>query len=114
MEINWHFIKGKIEEGVIEIKYTPTQQQTVDILTKAIWRMQFDNLLYKLGVKQFCDNQVVIQIARTQSIITGLSMWRLTLSQGEIRGKSCRGKVYSCTTANCGHLNESHSKKAIW
>ncbi|KAK2975605.1 hypothetical protein RJ640_023537 [Escallonia rubra] len=39
IEIYRHFIKEKIEQGVIEVDYTPTRQQTADVLTKAIPRI---------------------------------------------------------------------------
>ncbi|KAK2970304.1 hypothetical protein RJ640_027163 [Escallonia rubra] len=39
IEIDRHFIKEKIEQGVIEVDYTPTWQQTADVLTKAIPRV---------------------------------------------------------------------------
>ena len=35
VEIDCHFIKEKIEDGIVEIIYTPTRQQTADVLTKA-------------------------------------------------------------------------------
>ncbi|KAK2970425.1 hypothetical protein RJ640_016279 [Escallonia rubra] len=45
IEIDRHFIKEKIEQGVIEVDYTPTWQQTADVLTKAIPRaFQFPSL----------------------------------------------------------------------
>ena len=36
VEIDRHFIKEKIEDGIVEIIYTPTRQQTADVLTKAV------------------------------------------------------------------------------
>ncbi|KAK3041993.1 hypothetical protein RJ639_002301 [Escallonia herrerae] len=50
IEIDRHFIKEKIEQGVIEVDYTPTRQQTADVLTKAIPRGPFDIHLSKLGL----------------------------------------------------------------
>jgi len=50
VEIDRHFIKEKIEDGIVEIIYTPTRQQTADVLTKAVARTQFDTLLSKLGM----------------------------------------------------------------
>ena len=49
-EINHHFIKEKIEEGVFTVSYTPTNCQTADILTKALARSNFDDLIGKLGM----------------------------------------------------------------
>nr|CAN70101.1 hypothetical protein VITISV_041740 [Vitis vinifera] len=49
VEIDRHFIKEKIEEGIIKMLYVPTCLQTTDILTKALSRKVFDDLSSKLG-----------------------------------------------------------------
>lgn len=49
VEIDLHFIKEKIEE-VIKLVYTPTNSQTIDILTKALPRASFETLVSKLGM----------------------------------------------------------------
>ena len=36
MEIDHHFIKEKIEGGIVRLMYTPSSYQTRDILTKAL------------------------------------------------------------------------------
>ena len=48
VEIN-HFIKEKIE-GTISLLYTPTILQTADILTKALFRTNFEDLRSKVGM----------------------------------------------------------------
>lgn len=50
VEIDRHFIKEKIEGGIIELLHVPTSLQTADILTKALPRSNFDNLCSKLGL----------------------------------------------------------------
>ncbi|RVW88342.1 Retrovirus-related Pol polyprotein from transposon TNT 1-94 [Vitis vinifera] len=50
VEIDRHFIKEKIEEGVFKVSYTPTNCQTADILTKALARVNFEDLTEKLGL----------------------------------------------------------------
>ncbi|RVW99246.1 Retrovirus-related Pol polyprotein from transposon TNT 1-94 [Vitis vinifera] len=50
VEIDRHFIKEKIEEGVFKVSYTPTNCQTADILTKALARGNFEDLTEKLGM----------------------------------------------------------------
>ncbi|RVX20746.1 putative inactive protein kinase [Vitis vinifera] len=42
VEIDRHFIKDKIEEGIIKMLYVPTSLQTTDILTKALPRKDRD------------------------------------------------------------------------
>ena len=48
VEIDLHFIK-KIEEWTISLVYTPTTLQTINILTKALSRTNFEELRSKLG-----------------------------------------------------------------
>ncbi|KAK2972599.1 hypothetical protein RJ640_007068 [Escallonia rubra] len=50
VEIDRHFIREKIEGGIIQMVYTPSSHQTADILTKALPKVNFDNLNFKLGM----------------------------------------------------------------
>ncbi|KAH7560594.1 hypothetical protein JRO89_XS10G0050600 [Xanthoceras sorbifolium] len=49
--IDRHFVKEKLDEGIVTLVYTPTKLQTADILTKALSRSDFENMCYKLGEK---------------------------------------------------------------
>ena len=44
MEIDRHFVKEKIKEGIIKLVYPPTCLQIADILTKALTRTNFEIL----------------------------------------------------------------------
>lgn len=48
IEVDKHFIKEKIDAGVICIPYLPTIEQIVDVLTKGLAKWQFNNLIDKL------------------------------------------------------------------
>ncbi|KAK3012421.1 hypothetical protein RJ639_010652 [Escallonia herrerae] len=50
VEIDRHFIREKIEGGIIQMVYIPSSHQTADILTKALPKVNFDNLNSKLGM----------------------------------------------------------------
>lgn len=50
VQIDCHFIKEKMEEGIIMLLYTPTGLQTAGILTKALPRTNFEDLSTKLGM----------------------------------------------------------------
>ena len=50
MEIDRHFIKEKIEEGFFKVSFTPKNCQTADILTKALARVNHEDLTEKLGM----------------------------------------------------------------
>lgn len=49
VEIDRHFIKEKLEDGVIKLSYIPTGSQVADVFTKALSRASFDVLCSKLG-----------------------------------------------------------------
>ncbi|RVW59622.1 putative ribonuclease H protein [Vitis vinifera] len=50
VEIDRHFTKEKIDEGIITLSYMPTALQTADILTKALPRVNFEEMKSKLGM----------------------------------------------------------------
>ena len=49
VEVDRHFIKEKIDDGTSTVTYVPTSQQTVDILTKALFKPMFDKMIDKRG-----------------------------------------------------------------
>lgn len=50
VEVNKHFIKEKLENGLIIMPYIPTSEQVADILTKGLPKKQFDRLVSKLAM----------------------------------------------------------------
>ena len=50
IEIDCHFIREKIQEGLIQTEHVPSRMQLADILIKSLGRTQHDFLLSKLGV----------------------------------------------------------------
>lgn len=50
VEIDRHFIKEKIDDGIICLPFVPTNQQIADILTKGLTRHNFEHLISKLGM----------------------------------------------------------------
>ena len=51
IEIDRHFIKEKLEEGVVCMSYVPSEHQLADILTKRLNSSMFHNLVFKLGME---------------------------------------------------------------
>jgi hypothetical protein len=51
IDIQYHFVREKILEGIISLNYIPTKEQLADILTKALnlslFRNNFENLQLK-------------------------------------------------------------------
>nr|GEW28267.1 retrovirus-related Pol polyprotein from transposon TNT 1-94 [Tanacetum cinerariifolium] len=53
IEIRYHFIKGNVENGVIELYFVNTEYQLADIFTKALARERIEFLINKLGMRSF-------------------------------------------------------------
>ncbi|RDX72720.1 Copia protein, partial [Mucuna pruriens] len=56
VEINRHFIKEKIECGVICLPFVPYVQQITDIFTKGLYKPSFEMFGSKLGMLNICSN----------------------------------------------------------
>ena len=50
IEIDCHFVRTKLQEGLITLHYVHTDQQLADILTKALPGIKHSNVLSKLSV----------------------------------------------------------------
>jgi len=50
IEIRYHFIRDRVEKGVVKLQYVPTNGQVVDILTKGLSKGKFEYFREKLGV----------------------------------------------------------------
>ncbi|CAJ2656645.1 unnamed protein product [Trifolium pratense] len=50
IEIDRHFIKEKLDAGIICLPFVTSSQQTADILTKSLERPTFEHLIGKLGM----------------------------------------------------------------
>jgi len=50
IDIDCHFTREKVMEGLIHLSYLPTQSQLADVLTKILPSQQHWSLLHKLGM----------------------------------------------------------------
>eukprot|EP00253_Pinus_taeda_P014211 PITA_14211 len=50
IDIRCHFFRDCVQLGVVQLSYTPTGEQVVDILTKALGRTKFEYFREKLGM----------------------------------------------------------------
>lgn len=70
LEIDYHFTRDKVMEGLLQLTYFPTSSQLADIFTKILPSAQLRHLLTKLGVhipaKFAGDDIVSYAIATTQ------------------------------------------------
>ena len=56
IEIDCHFTRDKVLEGLLQFSYLPTSEQLADILTKVLPGPQFQQLLSKLGMVHSIDH----------------------------------------------------------
>ena len=52
VEIHRHFIKEKLEKGIINLPFVRSKDQLADILTKAVSSEKFDDAICKLGLAE--------------------------------------------------------------
>ena len=50
IEVDCHFVRDAITDGLISPSYVHTTEQLADIFTKALGKLSFDSLLGKLGI----------------------------------------------------------------
>jgi len=50
IEVDCHFTRDKVMEGLIQLRYLPTNSQLADVLTKILPSHQHWNILNKLGI----------------------------------------------------------------
>lgn len=50
IEIDRHFLKEKLDSGLLNISYVPSKCQVTDILTKGLPTAQYEDLVSKLGM----------------------------------------------------------------
>ncbi|GKD21154.1 retrovirus-related pol polyprotein from transposon TNT 1-94 [Tanacetum coccineum] len=53
IDINFHFIKEQVKNGVVGLYFVNMEYQLVDIFTKAIGRERIEFLINKLGMRSF-------------------------------------------------------------
>ena len=52
-ELDLHFVKEKVTQGLIAILHIPSEEQTANVLTKAMSSSRFPYLRTKFRVEQF-------------------------------------------------------------
>ena len=71
VEVDKHFIKEKLESGLICMPYIPTTEQVANVLTKGIPTKQFDRLIDKLAMEDIFKptwGRVLKKIESTEKI----------------------------------------------
>ena len=50
IEVRYHYIRDKVEKGVVKLQYLATDEQVVDVLTKPLSKVTLEYFREKLGV----------------------------------------------------------------
>ena len=50
IEVDCHFVRHKLMEGLIRLNFVPTQHQLADLLTKPLTGIRHHSIIFKLGV----------------------------------------------------------------
>jgi hypothetical protein len=45
IDIQYHFVRDNVQNGLIKLKYIPTKEQIADIFTKSLDRIAFERLI---------------------------------------------------------------------
>lgn len=56
IEVDCHFVRNKLQDGLISLQHVVTTDQLADILTKALTGVKQSNILSKLAVKPLTSN----------------------------------------------------------
>ena len=57
IDIQWHYQREKIEDGSVEFKFIPTEQQIADGLTKALTKEKFLIFRRALGLEEYRSSE---------------------------------------------------------
>ena len=52
IEIKYYFIQDKVQEGEVKLEYIPTNEQTTNILTNPLSRINFAYFREKMGIAE--------------------------------------------------------------
>jgi hypothetical protein len=53
IDIRYHFIREKIEDGIVKLYHIPTEDQIADILTKSLSVEKFSKFISSLGIVEY-------------------------------------------------------------
>jgi hypothetical protein len=68
IEIKYYFIRDKVQEGEVKLQYIPKDEETIDILTKPLSRINFAYFRDKMGIMEITPlverEEMTLQVGR--------------------------------------------------
>uniref|UniRef100_A0AAV1TL57 Copia protein n=1 Tax=Peronospora matthiolae TaxID=2874970 RepID=A0AAV1TL57_9STRA len=68
IDIRYHFVREKVESGEVVLEYCPTQDMLVDMMTKPIAAVQFENIRDRLGIQGAAANESRGSVEKTAAV----------------------------------------------
>lgn len=53
IEIDFHFVRDRVQQKLMQVDFVPSTKQVVDGFTKALAVQQFKNFKYNLNLRKF-------------------------------------------------------------
>nr|GFA84855.1 copia protein [Tanacetum cinerariifolium] len=60
IDVRYHFIKEKVEKGIVELFFVETENQLADLFTKALPEERFKYLVRKLGMRCLTPDELEV------------------------------------------------------
>ena len=105
IEIKYYFIRDKVQEGEVKLKYIPTDEQTSNILTKPLSRIKFAYFWEKMGIVEITPlverEEMNLQVGRDHwHIIEDIHFqdWKIVHL----------GQIFSCSESVLRFLMDRH------
>ena len=73
IEIDCHFTRDKVLEGLLQLNYMPTDAQLTDVLIKVLPRPYFQQLLSKLGMVNSIDHSSFRGVGDKQALFSHIT-----------------------------------------
>ncbi|GKG33130.1 hypothetical protein Tco_0430640, partial [Tanacetum coccineum] len=60
IDVRYHFIKERVEKGIVELFFVGTEYQLADLFTKALSEYRFKYLVIRLGMRCLTPNELEV------------------------------------------------------
>ena len=81
IDIKYHFVREKVADSTIQLKYCPTNEMLADMLTKGITHEKFARLCNRCGVKDMsaCKREILESPLLSDELVHLLTVHRIVI-----------------------------------